>query len=298
MTEKPNLFIGVDGGGTKTLVRLEDSRGNLLGEGKSGTANVRLSVEMTWESILGALGQALRQANLPLDPDSYDYYVGCGLAGTQVPDARQRFLDWPHPFTQLVVESDGYTSCLGAHDGEDGEVISIGTGVIAYRIEGEQVWRIGGWGFPQGDEGSGAWLGLEAIRLTLQWQDGRIPASPLVEAVFAHFDRDFSRMLLWANRAQSSHFAQIAPFVIQQAKEGDSRAIALMTQAAAEIDKIGAALANKGSQILPCSLLGGVSPFLEPLLSETLRSRLIPAKYNSVRGAIILIRRAIEKQKD
>ncbi|MDY7016208.1 MAG: BadF/BadG/BcrA/BcrD ATPase family protein, partial [Cyanobacteriota bacterium] len=154
MKQKLDLFIGVDGGATKTLVRVEDSQGNLLGEGKSGPSNVRLSVEMTWESILSAIGEAFRQANLSSDRDAHNLYVGCGLAGTQVPEARDRFLNTPHPFAQLVVESDGYTSCLGAHGGRDGTVIAIGTGVTAYKIEGESVCKVSGWGFPQGDEGS------------------------------------------------------------------------------------------------------------------------------------------------
>lgn len=291
--QKSDLFIGADGGATKTLVRIEDSQGNLLGEGKSGPANVRLSVEMTWESIFSALGEALRQANLSLDSDSYNFYLGCGLAGTQVPEARDRFLSMPHPFAKLILESDGYTSCLGAHGGEDGEVIAIGTGVTAYRIEGEKVWRVGGWGFPQGDEGSGAWLGLEAIRLTLQWQDGRIPRSPLLEDIFAHFDNNLTQLSIWANQAHSSQFAQIAPFVIDRAQQNAPLALELMQKAAREIDKIGVALANKGSKVLPCSLLGGIAPFLEPWLSQELRSRLVPAKYNSVKGAVIMIRRAI-----
>jgi glucosamine kinase len=290
---KRAIFVGVDGGATKTLVRVEDSQGNLLGEGKSGPANVRLSVEMTWESIYSALGEAFRQANLSLDSDSYHWYVGCGVAGTQVPEARDRFLSMPHPFTKLILESDGYTSCLGAHGGQDGEVIAIGTGVTAYRLEGEKVWRVGGWGFPQGDEGSGAWLGLEAIRLTLQWQDGRISASPLLEDIFQHFENNLTHLSIWANQAHSSQFAQIAPFVINHARQETPLALELMQKAAGEIDKIGVALAKKSRAVLPCSLLGGIAPFIEPWLSEALRSRLVPPQYDAVRGAVLLIRRAI-----
>ncbi|MDY6785916.1 MAG: BadF/BadG/BcrA/BcrD ATPase family protein [Cyanobacteriota bacterium] len=290
---KSNIFIGVDGGATKTLVRVEDSQGNLLGEGKSGPSNVRLSVEMTWESILSALGEAFRQAHLSLDRDSYNFYVGCGLAGTQVPEARDRFLNTPHPFAQLIVESDGYTSCLGAHNGNDGTVIAIGTGVTAYKIEGESRCKVSGWGFPQGDEGSGAWLGLEAIRLTFQWQDGRISPSPLLEDIFRHFDSDLMQLSIWANQARSAQFAQIAPFVVNGVAKDDPLALNLIQKAAGEVDKIGAALARKSCNPLPCSLLGGMAPFLEPWLSEKLRSRLVPPQFDSVRGALILIRRTL-----
>ena len=46
-------------------------------------------------------------------------------------------------------------------------------GTVAFQIEGDKEYKVGGWGFPHGDEGSGAWLGLEAVRLTLHWLDGR-----------------------------------------------------------------------------------------------------------------------------
>ena len=93
--------------------------------------------------------------------------------------ACDQFVNTPHPFARLILRSDGYTSCLGAHGGRNGAVIAIGTGVVAYQIEGDKECKVGGWGFPQGDEGSGAWLGLEAVRLTLHWLDGRGEPSPL-----------------------------------------------------------------------------------------------------------------------
>ncbi|MDY7016123.1 MAG: hypothetical protein SVX43_21510, partial [Cyanobacteriota bacterium] len=143
-----------------------------------------------------------------------------------------------------------------------------------------------------GDEGSGAWLGLEAIRLTLQWQDGRIPASPLLEDIFQHFENDLVQLSIWANQAQSSQFAQMAPFVVDRVRQQDPLALELIQKAAWEIDKIGTALEKKSRKVLPCSLLGGMAPFIEPWLSEGLRSRLVPSQSDAVRGAIIMIRHA------
>jgi hypothetical protein len=59
--------------------------------------------------------------------------------------------------------------------------------------------KAGGWGFPNGDEGSGAWLGLEAVRLTLHWVDGRDEPSPVLVSVYAHFDNDLMRLVIWAS---------------------------------------------------------------------------------------------------
>lgn len=289
----PNLFIGVDGGATKTIVRIEDENGNLLGEGKSGTSNIRLSVDKTWRSIFDALEQALVPTKIPLNARACNFFCCAGLAGTQVPSACEEFLAQPHPFRKLILESDGYISCVGAHGGGDGAVIAIGTGVVAYQIEMGNISRVSGWGFPQGDEGSGAWLGLEAVRATLHWQDGRRDNSPLIEAILAHFQQDWTQFIIWANQAKSTQFAELAPIVVEQAEGETPLAVELMLQAAREIDRIGEALAAKTSKSLPCALLGGLSPSIEPWLGESLRSRLVPPQYDAAKGAILRLRQEV-----
>jgi glucosamine kinase len=140
-----DILVGVDGGGTKTLVRIEDRDGRQLGHGQGGPANVQHSVEGSWRSILDAVGKALAQAGLSLDDRRHRLFCGAGLAGTEVVSAHDRFLATPHPFARLIVKSDGYISCLGAHDGRDGMVIAIGTGTIAFQIEDGREERAGGW---------------------------------------------------------------------------------------------------------------------------------------------------------
>jgi len=288
-----DIFIGVDGGATKTVVRVEDARGQCLGQAKSGAASIRLSVEGSWRSILDGVEAALARARLRLDDAHCRFFCGAGLAGTEIPSARERFCNTPHPFAGLVLKSDAYTACLGAHGGADGAVIAIGTGVVAYRIHRGQERQISGWGFPHGDEGSGAWLGLEALRLTLHWLDGRSDASPLLERMFQHFDRDQTRLVTWANQASATQFAQLAPLVIEHVQLGTPLALALIRRAAAEVERIGSVLAQLDQeQTLPCSLLGGMAPFIEPWLSADLRSRLRPRLGDAAAGALLMIRRA------
>jgi glucosamine kinase len=290
-----DILVGVDGGGTKTLVRIEDRDGRQLGHGQGGPANVQHSVEGSWRSILDAVGKALAQAGLSLDDRRHRLFCGAGLAGTEVVSAHDRFLATPHPFARLIVKSDGYISCLGAHDGRDGMVIAIGTGTIAFQIEDGREERAGGWGFPHGDEGGGAWLGLEAVRLTFHALDGRAESSPLTDAVFDRFDRDLNRLVSFATRANATQFAQIAPMVIEEAGRGTALASSLLARAAGEIDRLAAALTAKASRPdLPCALLGGLAPFIEPRLDPLLRSRLVRGERDAVHGALLLIRRAVE----
>jgi glucosamine kinase len=285
-----DLFVGVDGGATKTLLRLENAQGDLLGQGHGGAANIRLSSEGSWRSIREALAQALAQAGLPPDARGYRLHCGAGLAGTEVLGARERFLAFAHPFARLVLRSDAHVACFGAHGGEDGAVIAVGTGTIGFQIEAGRESRVGGWGFPHGDEGGGAWLGMEAVRRTLHWLDGRAPADPLQEAVQARFNGDLRELVAWANAASATEFAQIAPLVVEHAGQGTPLALALARQAATEVDRIGQALAAKSRRKLPCSLLGGLAPFIESRLGEGLRAQLVPARYDPVRGALVMVR--------
>ena len=290
----PELFVGVDGGATKTLLRLEDARGRVLGEGRGGAANIRLSAEESWRSIRDALAQALQQAGLGPDADAARLHCGAGLAGAGVAEARDRFLSAPHPFARLVVRPDGYAACLGAHGGEDGAVIAVGTGVIGFQAEAGRESRVGGWGFPYGDEGGGAWLGMEAVRQTLRWLDGRAPENapedPLLEAVHARFDRDLSRLAAWASGAGATGFAQVAPLVVEHARGASPLARALLREAAREVDSIGQALAAASARPLPCCLLGGLGPAVEPWLGDALRARLVPPRHDALSGALLMAR--------
>lgn len=291
------LFVGVDGGATKCIVRVEDASGQLLGKEIGGSSNIRLSVEKTWESILLALNKILKSQSI--DTKQYQLHAGMGLAGSEMQDAYQAFINYVHPFETLIVKSDAHTACLGAHQGEDGAIIIAGTGVVGYQIQTNQISKVSGWGFPHDDEGSGAWIGLEAVRVTLQWLDGRLPESGVAKAVYDHFDRNQAQLVDWANQANSAAYAELAPLVIQQSKLQDADAIAILQRAGKHINAVNAALLDAQSdkyQPLPCALIGGVAAFLEPYLSNSLRARLRPASATPEAGAILLVRHYLKEK--
>ena len=295
-----DIFIGVDGGGTKSKVRVEDHAGNLLGQAVGGPANIRLSVENSWQAIYSALKEVLDNKSISLDDKNYQFHLGLGLAGCEVTEAYDEFLNQPHPFTTIRLTSDAYVACLGAHHGKDGAIIIVGTGVVGYQIQAGKGERVGGWGFPHDDEGGGAWLGLEAARLTFQWLDHRAEKSPLVEDVFAFFNQDIEQFTTWANRANSSEFARLAPLVINHSQQEEIAALRLIKKAAHAIDRVGHAFVKtraKEETLLPCCLFGGIAPFIEPWLGDELRSTLISREADANAGAILMIREWAAKQK-
>ncbi len=288
----PSLYIGVDGGATKTKLRIEDDNGRLLGQAVGGPASIRYSVDQAWASIQATLLCALQPLGISLYDVQHRFHVGMGLAGCELAEACAAFRQREHPFETLVLASDAHTACLGAHGGQDGAIIIIGTGAVGYQLQAGRCTKVGGFGFPQDDEGSGAWLGLQAVSMTFKSLDGRQTTSDLTRTVYARFNTNLPSLTAWANAATAADFATLAPLVIAAAENGDAVAIRLLQQAAAAIDEIGAALsaASDSAVALPCSLIGSISPFLMPYLSASLRLRLGPCQLSPDAGAILLVK--------
>lgn len=285
---KQDIFIGVDGGATKTIVRVETASGELVGQELAGPANIRLSVPKAWQSIHAALEKILSNKNISMPKKQYRLHAGMGLAGSEIAAAYQAFLHTPHPFDSLMVVSDAHIACLGAHGGRDGAIVAIGTGIVGYAIHAGSQTKVSGWGFPHDDLGSGAWLGLEATKITLQSLDGRSHVSGLSKAIYQHFQNNKNDFVSWANQANSTAFAELAPIVINEAQCGDVAAKQLLQQAANYVEQIAAALQVK--QQLPCALIGGLAKTLQPYLSKTFQQTLVVCENTSEMGALLLIR--------
>lgn len=294
-----DIFIGADGGGTKTKVLIEDAAGRELGVAKTGPGNIRSSVAGAWSNINEGIQEALKQASIDLRDPNYRFHVGLGLAGTEVKEAREAFLKMPHPYHSLVLDSDAYVACLGVHGGEDGAIIIVGTGVVALQIEGNKRVAVGGWGFPHGDEGGGAWFGMEATRLTCKAIDGRIPFSPLLKAIYERFHEDASQLVSWAVNARPGDFGTLAPMVMQFLDQQDENAKALVVRAGEEINLVAAALARQrmnSEAPVRVGLLGGIAPFVKPYLPERLKAVIVPRKFDAPKGAILMIRKWCREQ--
>ena len=173
--------------------------------------------------------------------------------------------------------------------------------MVGFLQQQGQVAKVGGWGFPHDDEGGGAWLGMEAVKVTLHWLDGRLPLSGLASAVYQSFNENQSNLVTWANQANSTAFAELAPLVMAQAAQGDQVAVSLLQRAACAVDQIGLALEKRQCHQetrLPCSLIGSVAPFLGPFLALHLRSRLSASLSTPEAGAILLVRQYLTSQKE
>lgn len=281
------LRLGIDGGGTGCRARLEDDRGRLLGAGMAGPATLRLGVEASLAAVLAAARMALAEAGLP-EAALADIHAGIGLAGIGRPGMREAVAAAAAalPFAAARIESDGLIACLGAHGGADGGIVIVGTGSIALaRLKGREI-RVGGYGFPISDEGSGADLGLRALRAALRATDGRGETTPLLAELMARFGHDPMEAVAWMDRASATDYAVFAPLVMRHANLGDPAGRRIVQAAAGQLDALVRALIDRG--VTRIALLGGLASAIEEWLSPDVRRRLVPPAGDGLAGALLL----------
>ena len=281
------FLIGIDGGGTGTRARVRATDGAPLGLGEAGPSSLSHGEAAAWQQILQAIQQAFAQAGLPCPPWA-ECALAAGLAGANDPAQAAAFKALNPGFAPLLLDTDSFTALVGAHAGHHGLVLIAGTGSVAEVWRPDGVRRIaGGWGFPVGDEGSGAWLGLQAVRLAQQALDGRGPQTPLTEAVCAATGHDTDAMLAWCAQARQTAYAGLAPLVFQH-EAADARAGALLQSAVDHLALLVEALDPCADLPVVCS--GSIARRLQPRLPAGLRARCAEPAGDAADGALHLLR--------
>ena len=284
-------YAGVDGGGTKCSVHLYDQKGALLASAVGGPANIAQQPLQAQNSILDACAAAFEQAGISSDAFATTSLCA-GLAGANVAAAKTAWQQWSHPFAQLQVISDLHAAVYGAHSGQPGAVMIIGTGSCAAGWSGQQLQQWGGHGFLLGDKGSGAWLGLRAVQHTLEMIDGVQAPSELAQRVLQQLQLASSHDVVTAlHQAAAARFASLAPLVIELADAEEPVAQALVSRAAGYLEAIGnQALAYTGGRLV---LVGGLAERLSHYLSPSLQKHLGAAQHGPEWGAIAWFHRGV-----
>ncbi|WP_067508540.1 N-acetylglucosamine kinase [Actinoplanes sp. TFC3] len=233
------LVLGVDAGGTSSRAVLSTADGTIVGRGRAGAGNPTAS-GATAAAL--SIGTAVRAALGTLDPAQVIGGV-VGVAGFAVlssPEVAAAFDEqWSALGLTCPIEmaGDAVTAFASGTCAADGAVLIAGTGAVAARITGWQIARTAdGLGWLLGDEGSGLWLGLQAVRAVARFYDD---GGPLVTAVAEYAGVNSSdELVLWAGRQSPAAFAGLAPLVCTlddpQAKritlEGAERLVATLDE--------------------------------------------------------------------
>jgi glucosamine kinase len=283
-------YLGVDAGGTSSKSRLTDAGGTVLGTGKAGPANTRIGIEALHAELLDVCQQATRAAGIA-EVDLSSVRCGMGIAGINRTGMKSQIQALDFPYANVQFSSDAMIANLGAHMGGDGAILILGTGSVGLVKRGEDSASIGGYGFPISDEGSGAALGLSAIRHALRALDGRTKPSPLSQAVTKQFDHAIPRVIAWMDEAAPGDYARFAPLVMDYADNGDEIALSIVRDAALHVERFIETIISRGAP--RCVIMGGLAERMKPWLRARIVAQLDEALGDALDGALILAGRPI-----
>jgi N-acetylglucosamine kinase-like BadF-type ATPase len=225
------FYLGIDGGGTKTRCALGDERKN-LGTAVAGASNViRVGEAQARESLHASVREVCAAARI--DPARIGR-ICIGAAGAARPEVAgkiQRILAELTP-ASIEVVGDTLIALEAAFATGPGVIAIAGTGSIAYgRDASGRTFRAGGWGYAISDEGSGHWIGRQAVSAIVRARDagqGTALESMVLEAWHL---QTFDELVQAANSQPPPDFPRLFPVVLRAAGRGDSMARAVLSEA-------------------------------------------------------------------
>jgi N-acetylglucosamine kinase-like BadF-type ATPase len=279
-----SLVLGGDLGGTSTRILVVGSDGRACGRGTAGAGNPFSNPA----GAAGALGDALRAALTGIDPGRVRASVigVAGISALRTPAVAARF---GQVWADAGLTCDpGYAPDLevafaAGTPEPDGSVLVAGTGATAGALGGHRLARTAdGHGWLLGDDGSGFWLGREAVRATLHALDAGDPPGRLAGAVLRALDADGpgdrrrDRVIQVVNSRPGVELSALAPLVSAAYRDGDPQARSIVDRAAAALVATLGRIRDPAETtpiVLAGSLTGDGSP-----VGSTLR-RLLPARF-------------------
>lgn len=162
---KKSFYLGIDAGGTKCELMIADLNLKKIFESKFNSLHYSVvGAKVIADNFSTLIKAALKKNKLDIKNCKG---ICIGLAGARE-DADRKSLKKEFSkrlkFNKIRIETDTMTGLYGAFDGADGLILISGTGSVLFGKSGNKIYRVGGWGRILGDEGSGYWIGLQALK--------------------------------------------------------------------------------------------------------------------------------------
>lgn len=225
------LYLGIDGGGTKTKFLLGDER-DILAESTAEGSNILRTGEPAVRQALHAGIDALRTDLSQINR------VVAGIAGSSNEEVRIALegILREKLTAEIIIVGDMVIAHHAALNGAPGVLVNAGTGSIAYgRNSAGETGRAGGWGFAISDEGSGHWIGRVAIAAAMRCFDTQKEEGYLHHLMAALDVKQPHKLAEFANSTANPDFARVFPAVVNIADKGDETARKILVHAGAEL---------------------------------------------------------------
>ncbi len=230
-----SLFLGVDGGGSKTLAIVVDGDGRERGRGGAAGSNHHSA------GLMDAVAQVEHAVRQALDTAGANLPVAgawLGLAGVDHAADETMLLPHLHHLSPALRLTNDAELLLGALPDAMGVALIAGTGAIALgRDKRGGHARASGWGHLIGDEGSGFAIGYASLRAATRMADGRGPATSLLSAIIETWELTAPSDMIAHVYTQSdkAKIARLAPLALSAWRAGDAAAGRIVRHAAAEL---------------------------------------------------------------
>ncbi|HVC46516.1 MAG TPA: BadF/BadG/BcrA/BcrD ATPase family protein [Terracidiphilus sp.] len=228
-----SVVLGIDGGGTRTRASITDE-GRVLAFAESGSIKrLRVGAVVAEANLRSLLAEVYKQAGV-----SIVRTASAGVASANMPGVA----DWiTSVFRDFGVErsevvGDEMIALDAAFKGGPGilQIAGTGSNCIGRAPDGGRE-SAGGWSSRLGDEGSGYWIGLHAVRGALKAYDREEPTRILETVGRIWGTRSLDELVNLGDSTPGPDFAALAPAISQLGEEGDPVAVAVLRQAGADL---------------------------------------------------------------
>ena len=251
-----DYILGVDGGGTRTIVQVADLSGEVVAESESGSSNYKsVGIKIAKENINKAVFKVIDLLN---NSKEFTFKNACfGLSGNDSCEDRDiyhkiifnsKIKDYLNPASTIICNDTRIGLAAGSNS-KNGIMIICGTGSNCYGIneEGKEA-KVNGWDYILGDEGSGYAVGIKALRALMKAYDGRGENTLLFKTILEDLNiKNVSELIRWAyiDSFSKDKIAAIAKTVCRTAEMGDRISIKILEEEAMEAVNSVTVVANK-----------------------------------------------------
>jgi N-acetylglucosamine kinase-like BadF-type ATPase len=244
------LFLGVDGGGTKTQIALMNEDREVRCEGNAGPSNpLRVGVETAVTNIAKAINEACDRDGVSRGDIAA---ATLGLAGVRRADltrsVRESFIK-RLGIRKVEVVTDAEIALYATTQGKPGLVVIAGTGSVCLgKNENGEMAISGGWGPLAGDEGGGVGIAQQALHNIAKASDGRGAPTLLSQRASEYFRASGPENLIvaiYSPQVDNSRIAGFARLVVETAQDGDQIAVEILKDAGYELGLAACAVIEK-----------------------------------------------------
>jgi N-acetylglucosamine kinase-like BadF-type ATPase len=228
-----SLVLGIDGGGTRTRASImEDNR--VLSHVEGGSIKrLRVGQETADANLRVMLKEAFAKAGV----NRAD--AACaGMASSTLPGVKEWLNAAMQEFgaERSEVVGDEVIALDAAFKGGPGilQIAGTGSNCIGRMPDGSRECA-GGWSSRLGDEGSGYWIGLHAVRRALHAYDREEPCGILERVGQIWGTKGMDELIDLGNDTPGPDFAALPPAISQLAEAGDKVALGVLNQAASDL---------------------------------------------------------------